>query len=180
MRSKATVASGTNSRSRLMQRISGQKKAASAGIASPRIPVKKASTSETDRSSTQSWSPTIDVFSKPEPEPSKKTIVGPALAVEEDHRYGELAGRFQQLFGQYSELEKWIDRRLAIFEQLQKDLDMAKTSQQATERITKRVALETERLRSDKEYKWKLAEMDHLKGQLETIRSQMAALPAHM
>lgn len=92
--------------------------------------------------------------------------------------YDTLLRKYQGQVDHYTKLEQYMDRRLAIFEQLQKDLNMAADSPGATERISNRVAIETNALNADKEYKWKLAEMNQLRSELETIKSQLDSLAA--
>lgn len=167
-----------------MQRVTGQKKA----VAPVRAPPAKTESSERhEQSSTHSWSPSIDVFSKPA-EPAvaiKKSRSAPSMnaasakpaAEPVSELYLELRSKFQRKFQEYDALEKWMDRRLAIFEQLQKDLTTASGNASATERITNRVALETANLGSDKEYKWKMAEMSQLRNELDSLRTQIASQP---
>lgn len=188
--------SAVGARSRLLQRVVGGKKPPSGPSASPRPARPTSTTTQTscervDKSSTHTWSPPIDVFSKP-PEPSLEVVPRSApkpkkqrlsvdktaekpttAAVPMDPVYQQLYNRYQSKVSEYKMAEQWVNRRLSIFEQLQKDLNTASGNQSATERIANRVAIENEKLRADKEYKWKMAELDQLRSDLETLKSRL-------
>jgi len=174
--SVAVINAATSSRSRLMARVAGNKKP-TAAPASPRI-TKPAPIDRTDKSSTHSWSPPIDVFSKPA-EPVTMNLAKKAKSNESlpliDHVQVAVKSRLQSKAEEYKKLEQWMDRRLSIFEQLQKDLAMAKGNAAATERITNRVYVETASLNADKEYKWKMAEITQIKAEIDALRSQLAS-----
>lgn len=197
--SAGASAVGQASRNRLLQRVQGGKKAVSTVSTRITKPAPVASYNERlDKSSTHSWSPPVDVFSKPpepvapvEPiktiEPTKTKLKRPAQSkaaapiesqVIHSPEYDALHRRYQGLVAEYTRLEQYADRRLAIFEQLQKDLTMAADNPRATERISSRVAIENNALQADKEFKWKMTEMDQLKVELDTIKSQLASLSA--
>ncbi len=161
-----------------MQKITGSKKTSTAS-SSPRPTTKPIPRGQqADVSSTHSWSPPIDVFSKP-PEPQEQLEVtntmneSPPIVNHQEHN--ELLVKYKGKAKEYKALENWMDRRLSIFEQLQKDLNTAAGNHAATERITNRVAVETANLKADKEYKWKMAEMDQLREEIGSLRTQMDA-----
>jgi hypothetical protein len=187
-----------------MQRITKSKKVVTVAAA-PRSNVLSSRKIEAiedraDHSSTQSWSPPIDVFSKPVESTvifghsiSKKSnslesvwknsevpivrlaSVPPTPSLNQEI-LEKLKFELQQKSSDYEKLEKWIDNRLSIFVQLQKDLATASGNQSATEKVTHRVAIETKNLETDKEYKWKRIELDQLQPRLETLREEIAKL----
>lgn len=197
-RSRVTTAAPVSSRSRLLQRVVGGRKPAVAPPAASPRPARpsaaaQASSERMDKSSTHTWSPPLDVFSKP-PEPAmpepvprptprpkkQKTVADSAAekaaaapAVPMDPVYEQLFNRYQSKVREYKTAEQWIDRRLSIFEQLQKDMNTASGNKAATERIANRVAIENDKLRADKEYKWKTAELDQLRTELEALKGRM-------
>jgi len=147
---------------------------------------KEAGNDRLEQSSTQSWSPPIDVFSKPaEPSlpklaPSAKKSKSAELVTEKapvfvDHLEAQVQTQLKDKLKRYDELERWVNKRLEIFEQLERDLKTATGMVVATERITNKVALETANLKADKEYKWKLAEMDELRQELELLKSKLSS-----
>lgn len=172
-----------------MQRVITQKKPAVQSTVL-RAPVKpKAVVCERlEQASTQSWSPPIDVFSKPAEEAVAPTVRPPVKKVKsadsltklepapvvQDPQLLRLQNQYRERLGRYNDLEKWISKRLEIFEQLQKDLKTAEGKVAATEKITNRVSVETANLKADREYKWKMAELDQLRGELESIKSKLA------
>jgi ubiquinone biosynthesis protein UbiJ len=116
---------------------------------------------------------------RPAPKPKKqkvsadKTAEKTAPSAPMDPVYEQLFNRYQSKVNEYKVAEQWVHRRLSIFEQLQKDLNMASGNQAATERIANRVSIENEKLRADKEYKWKMAELDQLRSDLETLKARL-------
>lgn len=188
-----------------MQRITKSKKVPTT-VALPRsnpVPSRKIESTDDkiDHSSTQSWSPPIDVFSKPMESTvsfghsiSKKSnslesvrknseapivrlaSVPPPTPSPNQEVLETLKLELKQKSYDYERLEKWIDNRLSIFVQLQKDLATANGNQSATEKVTHRVAVETKNLESDKEYKWKRIELDQLQPRLEALREEIAKL----
>lgn len=185
-----------------MQRITKTKKVATVA---PRIVSSSKQQSVADKSeshSTQSWSPTIDVFSKPEepvvkrPNIPTKNSSSAEIALVKDEprdtyvsrvsappipepnleRRNKISEELSRKSRDYEILEKWIDSRLSIFLQLQKDLATAMGNKSATDRITNRVVIETKNLEADKEYKWKRIELDQLQKKISALQNDLQKL----
>ena len=87
--------------------------------------------------------------------------------------YERLAQEYRTRYPAYAALESWLDRRLAIFEQLSKDLALAEGKAPARERISHRIRQEYESLQRDLEYRCKLGESEQMRSQLIRLTEQI-------
>lgn len=94
------------------------------------------------------------------------------------HAYERLAQEYRSKYPAYAALETWIDRRLAIFNQLSKDLSLAAEGGKVPtrERISHRIRQEYEGLKRDLEYRCKVAESEEMRAHLCRITEQIEHL----
>lgn len=86
----------------------------------------------------------------------------------------QLEEEFGKRYGEYLALNKWMDNRLAIFNQLQAELNSSKEQ----ERIIFKVVVEEQRLKHDREYQGNMEKLEECCAALMMIKARLGVAVA--
>lgn len=87
-----------------------------------------------------------------------------------------LQEEFGRRYSEYVALNKWLDGRLAVFQQLKEDLAQVKDDSPQEQQLIFKLIVEERRLKDDQEYNEKREQLDECCAALVLIKSRMTLL----
>lgn len=87
-----------------------------------------------------------------------------------------LQEEFGRRYSEYVALNKWLDGRLAVFQQLKEDLAQVKDDSPQEQQLIFKLIVEERRLKDDQEYGEKREQLDECCAALVLIKARMASL----
>ncbi|PJF19387.1 hypothetical protein PSACC_00795 [Paramicrosporidium saccamoebae] len=160
--------------------------------------VQPISTSQSQSDSQHSWSPLLTEHAAIPPAPLDSLLDRPKTSATADRKpltdrllssrvtgskqstVYQLEDEFGKRYREYITLNRWMDNRLAVFNQLQTELVTVADKSKAQEQVIFRVVVEEQRLKDDREYQENAEKLEECCAALMMIKARLAsAVKAH-